>query len=66
MHRHDFNVHYCKIKPMFRREWVGDKIVQVEPPEETWLFAVDGGRAYLKRCGEGWIETAVFDTGVKG
>lgn len=50
-HRHHFNVHYCTVKPAQRRQWVGDQLVDV-PGETTWRFAVDGGKAYLKRCGE--------------
>jgi hypothetical protein len=51
VHRHDFNVHYCKVKPAQRRKWEGDVIVDV-PGETTWSFAVDGGTDYLKRTGE--------------
>jgi len=57
-HRHDFVVHYCAVNPAQRRKWVDVKLVDV-PGETTWNFAVDGGHDYLKRCGEGWIETSI-------
>lgn len=56
-HRHDFVVHYCNVEPAQRRKWEGDKLVDV-PGETTWRFAVDGGRAYLKRSGSGFVETS--------
>ena len=56
-HRHDFVVHYCKVEPAQRRKWVDNVLVDV-PGETTWRFAVDGGKAYLKRCGGGFIETS--------
>lgn len=56
-HRHDFAVHYCKVKPAQRRKWVDNVIVDV-PGETTWSFAVDGGKDYLKRCGEGFFDTS--------
>lgn len=58
-HRHDFVVHYCQIKPAQRRRWEGEVLVDV-PGETTWSFAVDGGKAYLKRSGEGFIDTSEF------
>lgn len=39
-HRHDFVTHYCDVEPMTR----GGEI--------TFNFAVDGGKAYLRRVGE--------------
>jgi hypothetical protein len=48
-HRHDFNVHYCKVEPTPGLKWVGDELVP--SGELTWRFAVDGGKWYLKRCG---------------
>lgn len=59
-HRHDFNVHYCTAKPKTALEWRGDVLVEI-PGEITWNFAVDGGQAYLKRCGEGFIDTSLED-----
>lgn len=58
-HRHDFVVHYCAVKPAQRHAWVDNVLVEV-PGETTWNFAVDGGKAYLKRCGDGLIETSEF------
>jgi hypothetical protein len=45
-HRHDFVVHYCDVN------------LGLSPM--PWLFAVDGGRAYLKRSGEGFTDTSEF------
>jgi hypothetical protein len=62
-HRHDFNVHYCAVKPAQKRKWieVGDKHVIVDVPgETTWSFAVDGGKDYLKRCGNGFTDTSEY------
>lgn len=53
---HDFQVHYCKVEPTPDNKWVGDKLVPSD--ETTWRFAVDGGKAYLKRCGEGFTDTS--------
>lgn len=64
-YQHDFNVHYCARNPRRAREWQGDVIVVKEPAEITWNFAVDGGTAYLKRLGDGWIDTSEFSTGYK-
>jgi hypothetical protein len=58
-HRHDFVVHYCAVKPAQRRKWVDEELVDV-PGETTWSFAVDGGKVYLKRCGEGFIDTSEY------
>lgn len=41
------------------RKWVDDKIVDV-PGETDWNFAVDGGRDYIRRCGEGFIDTSDY------
>ena len=62
-HRHDFNVHYCKLKPKTASKWVGDKIVEV-PGEITFNFAVDGGRAYIRRVGDPteYTDTSDFTT----
>lgn len=63
-HRHDFVVHYCDVKPSQKRAWVmvdgkHDHLADV-PGETTWSFAVDGGKAYLKRCGDDFIETSEY------
>ena len=57
---HDFNVHYCKVEPTPEKEWKDGKIVLV-PGETTWRFAVDGGTSYLKRCGEGYEDTSIYE-----
>jgi hypothetical protein len=62
-HRHDFVVHYCAVKPPQRRAWVMDASgqhyhLEDVPGETTWSFAVDGGRAYLKRAGGGFTDTS--------
>lgn len=58
-HRHAFIVHYCKLNPKPELEWKDGVLVVKDPPEITWNFAVDGGTAYLRRCGEGYIDTSV-------
>ena len=50
-HRHDFVAHFCKLKPRTARMWVAEKLVEVEG-EVTFNFAVDGGKAYIRRVGE--------------
>jgi len=57
--QHDFQVHYCEVDPEQRRRWVGDKLLEV-PGETTWRFAVDGGRAYIRRVGTGFVDTSEF------
>jgi len=57
VHRHDFKVHYCAVSPLEARIWVGDALVR-NPDSFTWNFAVDGGKDYLKRCGEGYTDTS--------
>jgi hypothetical protein len=63
-YRHDFAVHFCKKEPRQARKWVGEganmTLVDV-PGEYTWRFAVDGGREYLKRCGDSssYIDTSI-------
>lgn len=59
-HGHDFNVHFCKVRPAQRRKWEGNVIVDV-PGETTWSFAVDGGRGYIRRCGGGFTDTSIFE-----
>jgi hypothetical protein len=64
-HRHDFNVHYCKVEPTPEKKWVmvdgkHDHIAEV-PGETTWRFAVDGGTSYLKRCGGGYEDTSIYE-----
>lgn len=53
-HQHDFRVHYCKVEPTPGLKWVGEgAAAQLVPSGEfTWRFAVDGGRAYLRRLGD--------------
>jgi hypothetical protein len=47
-HRHDFNPHYCPKDPN-------------ADGEATFRFAVDGGRAYIRRAGSGFVDTSIFD-----
>lgn len=56
-HRHDFSMHFCKVKPAPMTHWEGNKIVDT-PGETTFSFAVDGGHAYLRRVGSGFIDTS--------
>lgn len=63
-HRHDFSTHYCKKEPTPSRKWVGEGATLTLVPEPgvfTWQFAVDGGRDYLKRCGNPgtYIDTSI-------
>jgi len=61
-HRHDFNTHYCPNAPRGARKWEGNKIVEV-PGETTFNFAVDGGKAYIRRVGDPgeFTDTSTFD-----
>jgi hypothetical protein len=62
-HRHDFRTHFCTTRPAQRRKWieVDDKYVLVDVPgETTWNFAVDGGKAYIRRVGEGFTDTSEY------
>lgn len=62
-HRHDFNVHFCKKKPRTATKWEGtgvdERLVEV-PGETTWSFGVDGGNAYIRRLGSGFIDTSIY------
>ncbi len=49
-HRHDFHPHYCPKEPSIAHDG-----------EETFRFAVDGGRAYIRRVGYGYVDTSKFD-----
>jgi hypothetical protein len=49
-HRHDFRPHYCPKVPRKALAWV-DGVLSQEP-ELTFNFAVDGGKAYIRRLGE--------------
>jgi len=55
-HRHDFRVHYCKVEPTPGLKWEGDKLIP--SGETTFRFAVDGGCAYLRRVGTGYVDTS--------
>ena len=57
-HRHDFVPHYCVLNPSPAKKWVDDKLVEDEG-KITFNFAVDGGEAYIRRCGDGYIDTSV-------
>jgi len=57
VNRHDFAVHYCAVKPAQKRAWVNNTLHDV-PGETTWSFAVDGGKSYIRRCGEGFKDTS--------
>lgn len=58
-HGHDFVVHYCKVEPTPGKMWRGDKLVP--SGIETWRFAVDGGKGYLRRLGKGYEDTSICD-----
>lgn len=57
--RHDFRVHTCPNNPRTRHTWIDGKIVEV-PGELTWNWAVDGGKAYIRRVGEGFTDTSIY------
>lgn len=57
--RHDFAVHYCPTERKQDMKWEGNELVP-NGNEITWNFAVDGGKDYLKRCGEGYTDTSTF------
>ncbi len=59
-HRHDFKVHTCANKPITARHWVDEKLVEF-PGEITFNWGVDGGRAYIRRIGEGFTDTSIFE-----
>lgn len=56
---HDFNVHYCKVAPEPGKKWENGKLVP--SGEETYRFGVDGGKWYIRRIGEGFTDTSVFE-----
>lgn len=58
-HRHDFAVHVCKVHPQPGLKWEGDKLVP--SGEITFNFAVDGGKAYIRRAGTGYIDTSIYE-----
>ena len=62
-HRHDFATHWCEAAPRRAQKWVpvGDKEVLVTTENFTWMFAVDGGKEYLRRVGEGWTDTSELE-----
>lgn len=52
-HRHDFKVHYCAVEPAPKYVWSDAECTHLVPSGGyTWRFAVDGGKDYLKRCGQ--------------
>jgi hypothetical protein len=59
-HRHDFAVHYCEVEQTMGKKWTLDNKL-VPSGEITWRFAVDGGRAYIRRAGGGFEETSIFE-----
>ena len=62
-HRHAFVVHYCKVEPTPEKVWQGEgkDMKLVLSGKMTWRFAVDGGHAYLRRAGGGFIDTSESD-----
>ena len=67
-HVHHFSTHTCKIKVRPALEWYtdpdgNDKLREKVPFEQTFNFAVDGGKAYLRRIGnfEDMIDTSISD-----
>ncbi len=62
-HRHDFQTHTCDVHPEYERRWQGDELVYAEPKVQTYNFAVDGGKSYLRRLGEGFKDTSILTKG---
>lgn len=55
-YRHDFVVHCCSVEPTPGKKWENGKIVP--SGETTFRFGVDGGRAYIRRIGDGFVDTS--------
>lgn len=58
-HRHDFKVHYCRTEPgalVWDEDSEGYKL-----DLETFRFAVDGGTAYIRRVGTGFMDTSIYE-----
>lgn len=58
-HRHDFRTHTCPNKPVPLTEWSDNKLVQVPGVDFNW--GVDGGKAYIRRIGEGFTDTSIYE-----
>lgn len=58
-HGHDFNVHHCKVEPTPEKTWTDDNRL-IETGGTTWRFAVDGGKNYIRRVGEGFQDTSEY------
>jgi hypothetical protein len=54
-------VHYCKVEPTPGNKWEDGKLVP--SGETTWRFAVDGGKGYLRRCGDPnlYEDTSIYE-----
>jgi hypothetical protein len=64
-HRHDLKVHSCpnNFKPALEWVMVDGKHSHLQervPREPTWNWAVDGGRAYVRRLGSGFTDTSIY------
>jgi hypothetical protein len=65
-HRHDFKVHTCPNNFRAALEWYKDPAFEHEqlrekvPRAQTYNWGVDGGRAYIRRIGEGFTDTSEF------
>jgi hypothetical protein len=49
-HRHDFQVHTCPNKPHSSSSGT-----------EDFDWGVDGGKAYIRRLGEGFTDTSIYE-----
>lgn len=58
-HGHDFTVHYCPKERKQSMKWAGKELVP-DGNKITWNFAVDGGNSYIRRCGDGYVDTSIF------
>ena len=59
-HRHDFRVHTCPNNPVMARHWV-DGVLMDFPDEIDFNWGVDGGKSYIRRIGEGFTDTSIYD-----
>lgn len=66
-HRHDFRTHTCPNKFVAELEWYKDPAFEFEqlrekvPRTADFNWAVDGGKSYIRRLGEGFTDTSIYE-----
>ncbi len=60
-HGHDFRVHMCPNKPVPMRRWVDRKLIEVHGAVD-FNWGVDGGKNYIRRIGEGFTDTSIYES----